>query len=120
MADVGETNVATSVGRWQVRDTIVERHGARYAMTYWFQSNHRRRPMNSRRASVCSVMRSSGDARTRAGAVDLAGPGRRGGRTGRAHIVCDPPHPGSQLAISITGTVRLKADTSKLRSTAQP
>jgi EpsI family protein len=41
MVDVGETDVATAVGRWQVRDTIVERHGARYAMAYWFQSNHR-------------------------------------------------------------------------------
>jgi EpsI family protein len=41
MVDVGETNVATSIGRWQVRDTIVERRGTRYALTYWFQSNHR-------------------------------------------------------------------------------
>jgi EpsI family protein len=41
MVDVGETDVATAVGRWQVRDTIVERHGVRWAMAYWFQSNHR-------------------------------------------------------------------------------
>lgn len=41
MIDVSETDVATAVGRWRVRDTIVERHGARYAMAYWFQSNHR-------------------------------------------------------------------------------
>lgn len=41
MVDISETDVATAVGRWQVRDTIVERHGARYAMAYWFQSDHR-------------------------------------------------------------------------------
>ena len=41
MVDVGETDVATAVGRWRVRDTIVERHGVRWAMAYWFQSNHR-------------------------------------------------------------------------------
>jgi EpsI family protein len=41
MVDVAETDVATSVGRWRVRDTIVERRGDRYALMYWFQSNHR-------------------------------------------------------------------------------
>jgi EpsI family protein len=41
MADVADTDVATSVGRWQVRDTIVERRGARYALMYWFQSDQR-------------------------------------------------------------------------------
>jgi len=41
MVDVAQTDVATSVGRWQVRDTIVERRGARYALMYWFQSNRR-------------------------------------------------------------------------------
>ena len=41
MVDVGETDVATAVGRWQLRDTLVERRGARYALLYWFQSNRR-------------------------------------------------------------------------------
>jgi len=41
MVDVGETDIATSTGRWKVRDTIVERRGSRYALMYWFQSDHR-------------------------------------------------------------------------------
>ena len=41
MVDVAETDVATSIGRWQVRDTIVDRRGEQYALTYWFQSDHR-------------------------------------------------------------------------------
>jgi EpsI family protein len=39
--DVRQTSVQTSEGAWPIRDTVVERRGSRFALTYWFQSRER-------------------------------------------------------------------------------
>jgi EpsI family protein len=39
--DVRQVSLRTSEGVWPVRDTVVERRGARFALTYWFQSRER-------------------------------------------------------------------------------
>jgi EpsI family protein len=41
VAQVNSTAVTTSAGEWTVRNMIVERDTARFAMTYWFQSRNR-------------------------------------------------------------------------------
>ena len=39
--DVRKVALNTSEGTWPVRDTVVERRGSRFALTYWFQSRER-------------------------------------------------------------------------------
>jgi EpsI family protein len=41
VTDVRDIVVSTPSGQWPLRDTIVERRGVRFALTYWFQSRNR-------------------------------------------------------------------------------
>ena len=41
VTDVRDASVATTSGVWPLRDTLVDRRGARFALTYWFQSRER-------------------------------------------------------------------------------
>ena len=41
IAGVGERSIATAIGPVDIRELTVAREGARYALTYWFQSRHR-------------------------------------------------------------------------------
>jgi EpsI family protein len=41
IAEVRERSLATAIGPVDVRELTVAREGARYAITYWFQSRHR-------------------------------------------------------------------------------
>lgn len=41
IAGVGERNIVTAIGPVDIRELTVAREGARYALTYWFQSRHR-------------------------------------------------------------------------------
>jgi EpsI family protein len=40
-AALRDVDVTTSDGTWRLRDAIVDRRGARFALTYWFQSRDR-------------------------------------------------------------------------------
>jgi len=39
--DVRDATVIAGTRSWRVRDTVVERRGSRFALTYWFQNRHR-------------------------------------------------------------------------------
>jgi EpsI family protein len=41
IAGIGERSIATAIGPVDIRELTVVREGARYALTYWFQSRHR-------------------------------------------------------------------------------